>query len=106
CPHCAADHQPRQEVLQAVGISASEAREIRFKRGRGCRACHGRGYLGRLGVYEVLALDEELRLLIMRRAPEAELEAAARRRGMHSIRESAMVAVRAGITTPEEMGRV
>jgi type II secretory ATPase GspE/PulE/Tfp pilus assembly ATPase PilB-like protein len=106
CPHCAADHQPRPEVLEAVGISAAEERDIRFKRGRGCRACHGRGYLGRLGVYEVLALDEELRLLIMRRASEAELEAAARRNGMQTLRESAMVAVRAGITTPEEMGRV
>jgi type IV pilus assembly protein PilB len=106
CTNCAVDYRPPNEVLQAVGIQTDEARDIRFKRGRGCRTCHNRGYMGRMGVYEVLALDEELRRMIMRMAPEEELQQAAERRRMRSLRESAMVAVRAGTTTPEEMGRV
>jgi type IV pilus assembly protein PilB len=106
CTHCARDYAPGPVTLEAVGISATDARSIRFKRGAGCRTCRGRGYLGRMGVYEVLVLDEELRCLIMRSAPETELQAAAERGGMASLREAAMRAVRAGITTPEEMGRV
>ncbi|HLV79792.1 MAG TPA: GspE/PulE family protein [Chthonomonadaceae bacterium] len=106
CVHCAADYRPEPEVLQAVRIGPEEERDIRFRRGRGCRACHGRGYLGRMGLYEVLVVDQAIKRLIMRSATEEELEEAASRQGMQTLRESAMVAVRAGITTPEEMGRV
>jgi type II secretory ATPase GspE/PulE/Tfp pilus assembly ATPase PilB-like protein len=93
-------------VLAAVGITPEEAAPIAFFKGRGCRACHGRGYLGRHGVFEVMALDEALKLLVMRGASEQDLEQEARRRGMRRLRESALEAVRGGITTPEEMGRV
>lgn len=106
CVHCAVDYTPEPELLLAVQISPEEARGIRFKRGRGCRACHGRGYAGRLGIYEVLVLDQALKRLIMRGASDEELETVAMRQGMHTLRVSAMTAVRAGITTPEEMGRV
>ena len=106
CVHCAVDYRPEPEVLEAVRIRPEEAREIRFRRGRGCRACHGRGYSGRMGLYEVLVVDNAMRRLIMRAATEEELEEAATQQGMQTLRESAMVAVRAGITTPEEMGRV
>jgi type II secretory ATPase GspE/PulE/Tfp pilus assembly ATPase PilB-like protein len=106
CTHCVEDYDPAPEMLDAVGIEFDEARTIKFRRGRGCRACHGRGYLGRMGVYEVMTIDSELQRLIVRNAPESELEAAAVQGGMHTLRDAVMVAVRAGITTPEEMGRV
>jgi type IV pilus assembly protein PilB len=106
CLHCTVEYHPRREVLEAVGISPDEASRIRFQRGRGCRACHGRGYTGRCGLFEVMVIDDELRLMIMRGASETELEEAAIRRGMQTLRQCAMVAVQAGITTPEEMGRV
>jgi type IV pilus assembly protein PilB len=106
CAHCMEDYDPAPEMLQAVGITFEEAIQIRFRRGRGCRACHGRGYLGRMGVYEVMVIDTELQKRIVKNVPEAELESAAIQGGMHLLRDSVMVAVRAGITTPEEMGRV
>lgn len=106
CTKCAADYIPEAEVLQAVRISPDEARGIRFKRGRGCRTCHGRGYSGRMGLFEVLPIDNLIKRLIMQDAPEAEIEQAAARHGMQTLREAAMLAVRAGIITPEEMGRV
>ncbi len=59
-----------------------------------------------MGVYEVLMFDEEIRRLIMRGVSETELEEAAVRNGMTSLWDSCMLAVKAGITTPEEMGRV
>lgn len=106
CIHCAHDYHPSRETLEAVGISAAEAASIRFRKGTGCRTCRGRGYLGRVGLYEVMVVDDEMRRLIMRNAPESELQQVAERNGMQSLRECALVAVRAGITTPEEMGRV
>jgi type IV pilus assembly protein PilB len=106
CTKCAVDYLPEPEVLHAVRIGPDEARSFRFKRGRGCRACHGRGYSGRLGLFEVLTIDDAIKRLIMRNASEEEIEQAAARQGMQTMRDAALLAVRAGITTPEEMGRV
>ena len=106
CNHCAVEYQPAPDVLESVGLHPDEARGITFRRGTGCRTCHGRGYLGRIGLYEVLTVNEEIRLLIMRGASEEEIQAAAERNGMMSLRDCAAAAVKAGITTPEEMGRV
>jgi type IV pilus assembly protein PilB len=106
CVHCATDYRPEPEALTALGITPEESYGIRFRRGRGCRTCHQRGYQGRMGVYEVLTVDEEMRRLIMRGVAEEELQAAAERNGMMSLRDAVLMAVRAGITTPEEMARV
>ena len=106
CPHCTSDFDPDAELLESVGISPQEAQTIRFRRGKGCRTCHRRGYLGRIAAYEVMTVDDELRRLIMRGASEVELQECAERNGMTSLRHAALEAVRAWITTPQEMGRV
>jgi len=106
CSQCAERYEPKPELLDAVGIGPDEAREMNFRRGRGCRACHGRGVSGRTAVFEVLIIDEEIRNLIMRQSSEDEIRRAAYQRGMMSLREAALHIVKAGITTPEEMGRV
>lgn len=106
CANCAELYRPDPEVLRAVGIGPEEERTIEFRRGRGCRVCYNRGFLGRIGIFQVLLVDEELRRLIMRDASENELEMAAERRGMRSLQSCAIEAVRAGLTTPEEIGRV
>jgi type IV pilus assembly protein PilB len=106
CSKCAVDYSPSLETLEAVGITPEEARGVRFKRGRGCRNCHGRGYQGRMGVYEVMMMSEDIARLVMRAVAENELQEAAEREGMRSLRDATLVAVRNGTTTPEEMGRV
>jgi Type II secretory pathway, ATPase PulE/Tfp pilus assembly pathway, ATPase PilB len=106
CENCAVRYHPDVELLNAVNIAPHEAAEIHFRRGQGCRSCHGRGYLGRMAVYEVLVLDSHIRRLIMSSVSEDELQIAAERSGMMSLRDSVLHAVKAGITTPEEMGRV
>lgn len=106
CTNCAEPYHPAEEVLAAVNIEARDARTMDFRKGRGCRRCHGRGYLGRTAVYEVMALDDNLRRMIMRGASEQELQEAAEHAGMESLREAALAVVRAGIATPEELGRV
>jgi len=106
CSQCATDYEPRPEVLEAIGLRPDNGGNMTFRRGTGCRACHGRGVLGRIGVFEVLVVDEDIRRLIMRQAPEDELQRAAEANGMMSLREAALASVRSGVTTPEEMGRV
>jgi type IV pilus assembly protein PilB len=106
CEACAVRYHPEVEMLNALNIPQHEAAEIQFRRGQGCRTCHGRGYLGRMAVYEVLVLDGIIRRLIMSGASEDELQAAGEANGMMSLRDAALKAVVAGITTPEEMGRV
>jgi type IV pilus assembly protein PilB len=106
CTQCAMEYRPDADELRAMGISMSEAADARFRRGRGCRSCHDRGYSGRMGVYEVLPIDDPMRRLIMRSAPDEEIERAAVAAGMVTLRDSAFEAVRAGLITPQEMARV
>ena len=106
CSQCRTEYRPDPEALRAMRISPQEAADTRFRKGRGCRSCHQRGYSGRMGVYEVLPIDDAMRRLIMRSASEEELQAAAEQCGMMSLRDSTLTAVRAGFTTAEEMARV
>ena len=71
-----------------------------------CARCAGTGLSGRTGIYELLVMDEEVRQLVARGAPESELQACARARGMRTLRESALLAVEAGVTTRDEADRV
>ncbi len=74
-------------------------------RAAGCAECHGDGYRGRAGVYEVVAVDERFQKLIHDGAAEAVLEAAARRDNP-SLLDDGVAKVRAGLTTVEEIARV
>ena len=74
--------------------------------GEGCGHCRGTGYKGRRAVAELLKLDDGLRDLIAARAPMSAIKQAARERGMQSLHAVALAAVRAGVTSFEEMDRV
>jgi len=75
-------------------------------RGRGCERCFGTGYLGRVGIFEMMEMDDEIRKLIMAGADAAALTEAARRHGMRPLREDGWLKVRQGVTTAEEVLRV
>lgn len=106
CSHCAEAVMPEPEVLASVGLDHGNVDGFLFRRGKGCPACRGRGLSGRQGVFEVLELDEPVRAAILRGMASEDLQRLAEERGMRSLRDSALEAVRQGITTPEEMGRV
>jgi general secretion pathway protein E len=74
--------------------------------GAGCTNCRGIGYLGRVGVFELLTMDAALRRLLNARASEDEIMAAARESGLSTLREEALALVRSGTTTLEEIARV
>jgi len=102
CPQCLETYTPDPRALESFGLSPTAT----YRRGRGCRACGNTGYSGRMGVYEVLPTTAAVKALIHRRAPDVELREAAARDGMRPLGELAVEAVRAGLTTPEEILRV
>ncbi|HTR35065.1 MAG TPA: type II secretion system ATPase GspE [Bryobacteraceae bacterium] len=75
-------------------------------RGRGCDECFGSGYTGRVGIFELMELNDDIRKLIMRAADAVEITNAARRNGMRNLREDGWLKVGQGVTTPDEVMRV
>jgi type II secretory ATPase GspE/PulE/Tfp pilus assembly ATPase PilB-like protein len=75
-------------------------------RGAGCKDCRGTGFRGRVGIYEMVAMNDELRQLIIEHASESRLLDAARRQGLKSLREECLATVAAGATTIEEAVRI
>ena len=92
--------------LKFLGITAWDLKEHKLRRGRGCDTCRNTGYKGRVGLYEILAIGDELRALIASGVSGPELAEAARSRGFQDMRADAKRKVLDGITTPEEAFRV
>ena len=97
CPHC---RQPDGEAMNPFGEMTPAWR------GAGCDHCFGTGFLGRVGIFELMELNDEIRKLIMKDADAADLTAAARRNGMRNLREDGWLKVAAGVTTAAEVTRV
>jgi general secretion pathway protein E len=104
CPHCTVTDHPHPADLLAIGVEEPPA--VQIYRGTGCVACRGTGYRGRTGIYELFTLDEQLRSLVMTKAPTGDLRRYAMAKGMVTLREDGWAKVCAGITTVEEILRV
>jgi general secretion pathway protein E/type IV pilus assembly protein PilB len=103
CPHCQQPHVPSASELRALGLQPGQAATAAFRRGTGCSACHGTGYLGRIGIFEIFVINEEIRQMIHEKAGSAPLRAKARALGMRTLREDGARKVIAGLTTMEEV---
>ena len=104
CTHCAEPDSPSAELLQESGIADPQG--YKFVKGKGCRECRGAGYRGRRAIAELLILTDEIRELIVSRAPVRHLKDAAARNGTRFLRDAALDAVRRGDTTLQEINRV
>jgi type IV pilus assembly protein PilB len=82
-----------------------EAKKVKITKGRGCDKCSGSGYKGRVGLYEVLEINDELRELILVGASALELKKKAMENGMITLRRSGLIKVSEGLTTLEEIMR-
>jgi type IV pilus assembly protein PilB len=103
CPHCAVEHAPAAAELRALGVDPAQLTTARFRRGRGCGECQGRGYRGRIGIFEIFFITDEIRALIHGKPSAARLRALARRGGMRTLRDDGVRKVLAGLTTIEEL---
>jgi type IV pilus assembly protein PilB len=73
--------------------------------GRGCEHCNKTGYRGRLGLYEIMTLDDEMRELVIKHASTQVLRAESRKRGLRTLRQCGLLAIYDGVTTIEEVVR-
>ena len=106
CPHCTEDMAPGAEQLADSGLDPAALADWRFRAGRGCGQCRGSGYRGRKAIAELMLLNDEIRELIVARAPIRAIKDAALRAGVRPLREAALDLVRAGETTLDEVNRV
>jgi type IV pilus assembly protein PilB len=105
CKDCKQEHSHPVEALVEVGFSADEAKTLKTYKGKGCTTCNNTGYKGRIGLYEVLEITDEIRELILIGASALELRKKAVDDGMITLRESGLHKIRSGVTTIEEVVR-
>src|SRR5881275_3310024 len=105
CGECAEVVDVPYPALVAAGYTPEEAKEVRPRKGKGCSTCNGSGYKGRVGLVEVMGIDDDLRELILSGASALELKKKAIERGMLTLRRSGLIKVAAGWTTLEEVAR-
>jgi type II secretion system protein E len=106
CPHCKTEQRVERDYLIKIGFPEEEIAAAKFWRGIGCDACRQLGYQGRMGIYELLLLNEAVRPLILNRAPASTIAQKAMEQGMRTLRHDGWNKVRAGLTTIEEVLRV
>ena len=105
CKDCKQEQPTPPEALVEVGFPAEEAKSLTTYKGKGCSTCNNTGYKGRIGLYEVLEVTDEIRELILIGASALELRKKAIDDGMISLRESGLHKIRNGVTTIEEVVR-
>ncbi len=107
CQNCKEPYQVAASELIRFGFDQSDPnRAVTLYRGTGCEECRFKGYKGRVGLYEMMTMNEELAELIVRRAPVADIRDAAKANGMLELREDGLLKVLEGMTTPDEVMRV
>jgi len=104
CKNCRTPFKPSRELLKSLNINSSN--EQIFYKAKGCELCNHTGYRGRMAVMEALEIDDNIRELIIRKAPESEIRKVAINNGMVPLRENALTKVLRGESTLEEMVRV
>ncbi len=105
CKDCKKEHPTPHEALMEIGFAAEEAKTLKTYKGRGCPSCNDTGYKGRIGLYEVMEITDEIRELILIGASALELRKKSIEDGMISLRDSGLQKIRNGVTTIEEVLR-
>jgi type IV pilus assembly protein PilB len=105
CPQCREEYTPSREIFDDLQLTSDDIRGKRFYRGTGCELCNNTGYKGRVGLFELMIMNNAMRDKIMANAQADELRQLACQNGMISLRESGITACFNGVTTPEEVVR-
>jgi type IV pilus assembly protein PilB len=105
CTNCKAEYVPAEEQLMELALRPEDVAGRAFFYGKGCDYCNNTGYRGRMGIYEIMVIDDQMRELIMRRASTSILRKEAIKRGMRTLRESGLFAIYDGITSLDEVVR-
>ena len=103
CQKCKQPYTPTQYEMEVLKLNPDEMKNATLVKGTGCNECSRTGYRGRMGIYEIFNVDDEVRRLIYEKVPSNVIRARARELGMRTLREDGVRKIMAGITTPEEV---
>jgi len=103
CTNCIEPYQPTEKEMRALNLKPKQIEEANFSKGRGCDRCRDTGYRGRMGIFEICVLDDELRSMVNEGMGVAAIRQRARDLGMRTMREDGVRKVLVGMTTPEEV---
>jgi type IV pilus assembly protein PilB len=106
CAACKEELALPRGALVDLGFSAEEAKAIKSFKGKGCMACSETGYKGRIAIYEVMLINEQIKDGVLQGASVAELREFGRANGMKTLREAGLQKIREGVTTIQEIMRV
>lgn len=105
CSSCKEEYKPSDKFLKDLNLTSGDIKGNKIFRGRGCGNCHNTGYRGRIGIYEILVINDEIRKLIIEQVNTSAIRTAAKRSGMMTLRDSGLIALCNGLTTVEEVTR-
>ncbi len=105
CTKCREETETPYEMLEELGVDAAEAKQYKFYRGRGCDSCNNTGYKGRIGLFELMVMNDTLRDMVMENATTDDIRRKAQTFGMITLRDYGRQFVFQGLTTAEEVVR-
>lgn len=103
CENCKTPFEPAENQLTELGVTPEQIRGKQFYYGRGCTKCNNTGYKGRIGIFEIMVFNDEIRELIMNHASTNILRTASQKAGMKLLRDTGLAAIYDGITTIDEV---
>jgi general secretion pathway protein E len=106
CPHCRESYKPTVKMLSELGLSMKDLKGGKLFKGKGCEKCLNTGYMGRIGIYELLEVNNDIRRMILAHADSNEIKDYAIKKGMITLLQDGLQKAAAGITTVEEVIRV
>ncbi len=106
CKDCKSSYEPTNEEIETLEADSSKFEGVSFYKGKGCAKCNHTGYKGRIGIFELLVLNDELRSLIAHKATTTEIRERAKEFGFKSLREDGLEKIRSGMTTVQEVVRI
>lgn len=107
CKNCkTVDRDPDPQYLRMLDITPADIKKHPIYKGSGCNQCQGLGYKGRLAIFEMVELNNEIRELAFAKSPITEIRKASIASGMRTLREDGKIKIFNGITTPEEVARI
>jgi len=106
CEKCKEPYTPSPEMLKRLGIPPDKGQVFYREKPHGCKECHGTGYRGRTGIYELMVVDNAIRDLLVGRPSIQVIKEACRKAGMRTLQQSGLYKVVGGLTSLEEIGRV
>jgi len=103
CPKCAKPHEPDEKMMRSIGIRSDQTADAKFMKGEGCTHCGLSGFRGRVGIFEIFTMNEEIQQMVYEDVSLVALRNKSRQMGMRSMREDGVRKVLAGVTTIPEI---